>query len=328
MKFNFSSRNIAIGILLILTLVLGIVSIIIATRIGQQPDVSVADCAPGQFDSHGCCPLKGEAFCEANGMCQESNKTCESTPIPGNPPPDCKRTYANGTVTNGPGCGTLNCVKYTGPANSGTCSENRTGTVSVGPNQSASVTAACGQCAQIDCNDGGGSRVNNNTTCTPPPVNPPVNPPPAAPVCGDALCRTGELCERTTVGGSSYKLCTAADVTAGTAPTGAASPTCQIATCTVPTVNPPPVEPPPPPVSTPLPETAVISDDFDRLLVGFMMVVLGLLAYRFNLVGKMFENLNALTEDDAIRNTTLNKFLKGSRSNFEKKVEKDFNKED
>jgi len=83
----------------------------------------------------------------------------------------------------------------------------------------------------------------------------------------------------------------------------------------------------PPPVSTPLPSTAVISDDFDRLILGFMLVGLGFLAYRFNLIGKVFENLNALTDDDAIRNTTLNRFLKSSRGNFEKKVEKDFDKE-
>lgn len=330
MKFNLTSRNIAIAVLLILTLILGIVSIIIATRLGNQNNntIGVADCAPGQFDSHGCCPLKGESWCSANNLCQESSKSCGST----EPPPGsstCNVQYGGGSVTipNVDACNntSLDCTKYTGPSNSGSCNENNNGTTHISRGQTVSQAAACGQCSQIDCQPGGGGTRVNGGACAPPPNNPP---PPVSLICGDAKCKTGELCERTAAGGTTYKLCTTADVTAGTAPTGAASPTCEIATCTVPGVlPPPPPNPPPPPISTPLPDTAVISDDFDRLLAGFMLVTLGMLAYRFNLIGKVFENINALTEDDAIRNSALNRFLKNSRGNFEKKVEDDFKKD-
>ena len=325
MKFNFTPRNIAIAILLVLTLVLGIISIVIATRLGSQADVPVA------LDSHGCNLDIGELWCDFTQQCHESGKACNST----NPPPGsttCNVQYGGGSVTipNVDACNgvSLTCTKYTGPSNSGSCNENNNGNTTITRGQTVSQPAACGECSQIDCEPGGGGTRVNGPVCTTPP-NPP---PPAALVCGDAKCRTGELCERTNAGGTTYRLCTAANASAGVAPTGELSPTCNIATCSVPGVEPPPqppvssaVEPPPPPGS--LPETAVISDDFDRILVGFMLVILGLMAYRFNLFNKFFENINFQTNDSAIRNSTLNRFLKNRREDFEKKVEKDFEKE-
>ncbi|MFS8131410.1 MAG: hypothetical protein ACMG57_05555, partial [Candidatus Dojkabacteria bacterium] len=190
MKFNFTPRNIAIAILLILTLILGIVSIIIATRLGQQT-VNVE----GTIDEHGCRTDKGESWCSANNQCQEGNKPCGST----EPPPGsttCTVQYGGGSVTipNVDACNgkSLTCFTYSGSADA-TCSSNKSGPQTIGKGQSIHVTAACGGCAQVDCSDGGGSRVNGGA-CTPPP--PP--PPPPVLVCGDAKCKAGELCERTT----------------------------------------------------------------------------------------------------------------------------------
>lgn len=44
--------------------------------------------------------------------------------------------------------------------------------------------------------------------------------------CGDAKCNTGEACEATTSNGSTFKLCTTADITATRAPTGSAVTSC------------------------------------------------------------------------------------------------------
>ncbi|MEO6729495.1 MAG: hypothetical protein ABIM99_06260 [Candidatus Dojkabacteria bacterium] len=143
----------------------------------------------------------------------------------------CTPFYGNGSVSipNTPECAgfTLTCQKYVGPSNSGTCSETSTGSVTVHAGESATVTAACGQCAQIDCMPGqGGSRVNNNSTCTSSTTGGSVTTGgttvSSAPYCGDGVCATGELCEATAKDGTTFKACG----TVGSSPSGASVPAC------------------------------------------------------------------------------------------------------
>lgn len=221
---QINSRNLAIVVLLILTLVLGVVSLIIASRIGtQSPDVSVDEC--GEKTPEGCCIGKGETFCNATNQCHEPGKPCSTTDGGNTGGDTCKTNYAGGCVTRTSACSSgITCTRYTGPNDSATCSENNQGTFTVAPGQTVCVSPSCKQCEQIDCTDGGGQRRNNDSQCSTP-----VPPPPATPkVCGDnctatSQCPTGNSC----TGGKCVRNgCTPETCTNGCVPITAEPPVC------------------------------------------------------------------------------------------------------
>jgi len=76
------------------------------------------------------------------------------------------------------------------------------------------------QNVSVQCRaDGGNDSCGAGVGVTPPvtTVEPPTTTP-TTPFCGDAICATNELCERTSPGGSTFRACTAANV--GSVPTG------------------------------------------------------------------------------------------------------------
>jgi hypothetical protein len=81
-----------------------------------------------------------------------------------------------------------------------------------------------------------------------------------------------------------------------------------------------------------LPATAVISDKADPILFGFLMILIGVFAYKFNLFGRMI-NLASNTNEfgnllDAFKYTNYIESTKRGRDKFEKKIEEKLKNED
>ncbi|MEP7104126.1 MAG: hypothetical protein ABI721_05470 [Candidatus Dojkabacteria bacterium] len=333
MRYNFTPRNIAIAVLLILTLILGIVSIVIAIRLGQSTtSVDLVQCTGDQR-----CSGAASNFCQGTFACE------------------CLASRKAGCSND---IFVVRCGNTASPSCSGgTTGSGTGGTTGSGPvGQGGACSPAANECA-------------SGLVCTPSSVNGPnvCNVPPSGSGCtGGNTCSAylGFKCDQLVNGecsanGSSFNSFSEAASYAGgcgqvdqvcTGGTPGNNQLCgsfQVinTSCfvnpppvtpppvTPPPVTPPPVEPPvtpppPPPVSSPtLPETAVISNEADRLMLGFMLILLGLITYRFNVFGRLVENLNLLSDDSAVKHSPLQRFLRSRRGDFEKKVQRDFEKE-
>ena len=123
-------------------------------------------------------------------------------------------TYSNGESGNGRfvGCsGALNCFcpLPSGSAGTPNCIPD------VGNDSCGAGTANTGGPVDQPASTGGSSSTSTTTTTTGGTTT-------TTPYCGDAVCATNELCERTSAGASTYKACS----TVGGAPTGATVPAC------------------------------------------------------------------------------------------------------
>ncbi|MBL8014984.1 MAG: hypothetical protein JNK26_02245 [Candidatus Doudnabacteria bacterium] len=151
---------------------------------GTTVSVGACGCQPGRRTIV-ICNSQGQpqSTCQVDTTCSSSSSSSggsssSSSGGSGTCTPNYFTSGSNGQIANVSIPDTAACdgqtftfVKFTGPANSGTCSENQVGgtgtTYPLTRGQSQSQEAGCGQCAQIDGTNGttGGIRANN-TSCT------------------------------------------------------------------------------------------------------------------------------------------------------------------
>jgi hypothetical protein len=181
--------------------------------------------------------LSGKWYCGASVGCSApgTGKLCSNGVLTGGgscTTSDACQAITGPTVTNGQSCTGLKQLSSGEPSNgafvgcSGRlncfCPKSATG----GINTSGSVTCkedvgndSCGaSSAQPVVLPSGGGTTTGGSTSTGGSSGGTTS---TAPYCGDGLCTTNELCERTASGATTYKACTAANISGNTAPTGA-----------------------------------------------------------------------------------------------------------
>ena len=196
-------------------------------------------CQSASCTLEGATPPGGGICCEGLTPCPEQGNRCSVTCSGG----------AGGNTSFCPG-GSWNVYECAGRCNLGSgCSDNLIGVVNNCNNPGSDpvqgvncgtlnavlngsgvggIPAAASTCfvRQADCIGTSGANLvfrssyKCSNQCSTPggSTDEPPTTTPSTPFCGDAICATNELCERTSPGGSSFRACTAANV--GSVPTG------------------------------------------------------------------------------------------------------------
>lgn len=205
----------------------------LGSRNCQQYINDVCNPTGSQCAGGGSVPVGGQACCEGLTQCPAQGNVCTGS-CSGNigggtgscPSGQWNLYECKGSCSTGGGCQTA----YTGPGGSGII-EDQSGSTAytfVNGGSPYTPTTTC-YVRQADCIGTSGvnlvfrSSYSCSNQCTgggttgPGTGEPPTTGQPN-PFCGDAICATNELCERTSPGGSSFRACRAGDI--GSTPGG------------------------------------------------------------------------------------------------------------